>query len=312
MQYQYCGPGTDIEKRLARNDSGINPLDGLCKEHDIAYTKTTDAKERNKADKVLAKKAWQRAKSSKAKLSERVASAAVAAVMAVKSKLGMGLKRKKKKSNYSRKRKPIQRKKRRGNGIRGQRRRRRRGSKSKKRTSRKKKKLTISPKQQKITVKKLYNQAVLHAKHVIAAKKPKPLKNAVIVARDAAQKIIEKNKTTLSKSEIKNNLPRIIPIPKQEGGAISVFGALSALGAIMGGTAGIVNAITSTKDARKMYDESKRHNETMEAIAIGKKPKNGSGLFLGPHPRKNGLGLFLNTNVNDNNNNNVDDNVPKN
>lgn len=273
-------------------------MDELCKEHDIAYTKTTDRKERNKADKKLANKAWQRAKSSKAKLSERVASAAVAAVMAAKSKLGMGLKRKKKRS-ISQKRKSIQRKKQRGSGIRDK-------SKKKKTNKKKKKKFSISPSQQKIVVKKLYNQAVSHTKHVIAAKKPKPLKNAVIMARNAAQKIIKKNKT-LSKKEIKNNLPRIIPIPKQQGGAISVFGALSALGAIMGGTSGIVNAIRSAKTARKLFEESKRHNETMEAIAIGKKPKNGSGLFLGPHPRKNGLGLFLNTAVNNSN-----DDVPKN
>ena len=33
--YQYCGPGTHIQKRLSRGDSGINPLDSACKEHDI-------------------------------------------------------------------------------------------------------------------------------------------------------------------------------------------------------------------------------------------------------------------------------------
>lgn len=36
--YQYCGPGTHLQKRLTRGDPGINPLDTACKRHDIAYT----------------------------------------------------------------------------------------------------------------------------------------------------------------------------------------------------------------------------------------------------------------------------------
>lgn len=36
--YQYCGPGTNLKKRLARGDPGINELDKACKEHDIAYS----------------------------------------------------------------------------------------------------------------------------------------------------------------------------------------------------------------------------------------------------------------------------------
>jgi len=27
LGYQFCGPGTHLEKRLARGDQGINPLD---------------------------------------------------------------------------------------------------------------------------------------------------------------------------------------------------------------------------------------------------------------------------------------------
>lgn len=241
---------------------------------------------------MLAKKAWERAKSSKAKLSERVVSAGVAGIMAAKSKMGMGLKRKRKRT--IKKQKP--RKKQRGSGIR-----RRHRTQPKKRASKKKKKRnglnkttpTITPNQTKITVKKLYNEAVKSAKQVIAAKKPKPTKNAVILAKKAAQAIVKKNKT-LNKAAIKTGLPRIIPIPKQEGGAIPIFAALSALGALMGGTAGIVSAITSAKDARNQYN----NNETMEATTIGKKLKGGYGLFLGPYPHRNGSGLFL-SHIND-------------
>ena len=35
--YQFCGPGTNLKKRLARGDKGINPLDSACRTHDIAY-----------------------------------------------------------------------------------------------------------------------------------------------------------------------------------------------------------------------------------------------------------------------------------
>ena len=55
---RFCGPGTKLEKRLARGDTGINPLDSACKEHDIAYSENqSDIQARNIADQVLADKA---------------------------------------------------------------------------------------------------------------------------------------------------------------------------------------------------------------------------------------------------------------
>lgn len=54
--YQYLGPGTKLEKRLKRNDSGINELDKAAKEHDIAYSKTNKTSERHVADKILQKR----------------------------------------------------------------------------------------------------------------------------------------------------------------------------------------------------------------------------------------------------------------
>jgi len=58
--YQFCGPGTHLEKRLARSDRGINPLDAACREHDIAYSHRNDLAERHVADKILAEKARKR------------------------------------------------------------------------------------------------------------------------------------------------------------------------------------------------------------------------------------------------------------
>lgn len=51
--YQYCGPGTKLQKRLARGDPGINQLDTACKEHDIAYSQNLDnIQARHATDKV--------------------------------------------------------------------------------------------------------------------------------------------------------------------------------------------------------------------------------------------------------------------
>ena len=62
--YQYCGPGSKLAKRLARGDPGINLLDSACKEYDIAYSRNREnVQARNEADKILAEKAWNRVKS---------------------------------------------------------------------------------------------------------------------------------------------------------------------------------------------------------------------------------------------------------
>lgn len=90
--YQYCGPGTHLQKRLNRGDLGINPLDKACKVHDIAYDKHKDSSERSIADKVLQKEAMKRVFAKDASLSERTAALGVAAMMKAKRKFtGKGL-----------------------------------------------------------------------------------------------------------------------------------------------------------------------------------------------------------------------------
>lgn len=91
--YQYCGPGTKLEKRLARGDSGINRLDRACKEHDIAYSQHKDIENRREADRLLAEKAWQIAKSPDSSLRERTSAWLVTNAMKGKRKFGMGLRR---------------------------------------------------------------------------------------------------------------------------------------------------------------------------------------------------------------------------
>lgn len=91
-----------------------------------------------------------------------------------------------------------------------------------------------------------------------------------------------------SRKRVKYPKRRIIPIPIRGGflPLIPIFAALSALGALGSGGAAIARAVTNAKEAQKQLDESKRHNQTMESIALGK------GLYLKPYKR--GLGLFLN------------------
>ncbi|XP_077282380.1 uncharacterized protein LOC143908564 [Temnothorax americanus] len=95
--YQFCGPGTRLETRLARGDRGINPLDAACREHDIAYSRSNDLAERHVADNILAAEARKRVTANDSTLGERAAATAVWAAMKAKTKLGMGLKTKKKK-----------------------------------------------------------------------------------------------------------------------------------------------------------------------------------------------------------------------
>lgn len=91
--YQYCGPGTKLDKRLARGDLGINQLDQACKEHDIAYSQHKDISKRHQADKALINRAWERVKAKDSNLQERAAALLVTNMMKAKVKLGMGSKK---------------------------------------------------------------------------------------------------------------------------------------------------------------------------------------------------------------------------
>jgi len=60
---------------------------------------------------------------------------------------------------------------------------------------------------------------------------------------------------------------------------------LSAAGSLAGGGAAIAKAVQSFKAANEALEESRRHNEAMEQIAVGR------GLYLKPFKR--GLGLHI-------------------
>lgn len=225
--YNFCGPGTKLEQRIARGDKGINLLDEACKEHDIAYSQTNDIKRRHIADKVLLQKALARLKSKDTSFGERTAALAISGAMKMKTKFGMGLKRRK------------------SNGR------------------------SIS-----------LSQAISRARKAVLGKKFRNLNSTIRTALTAVRK----------SGRVKPPKKRIIPVPKTGGllPLIPLFAGLSALGALGGGAAGIAKAVGDAKAAQKTLEESKRHNQAMEAIAVGKK---GSGLYLKPY--KSGCGLYL-------------------
>ncbi|KAF2885755.1 hypothetical protein ILUMI_20419 [Ignelater luminosus] len=92
-RYQFCGPGTKLEKRLLRGDKGYNRLDQFCKNHDIAYAQHNDLSSRHKADKILEEAAWSRVKAKDASFSEKAASWLVTNIMKAKRRLGMGMRK---------------------------------------------------------------------------------------------------------------------------------------------------------------------------------------------------------------------------
>jgi hypothetical protein len=88
--YQYCGPGTNLKKRLARGDKGINPLDSACREHDIAYERSNSIADRNEADYILQNRAWERFKAKDSNLKEKATAWGVTNAMKIKRKIGAG------------------------------------------------------------------------------------------------------------------------------------------------------------------------------------------------------------------------------
>lgn len=92
--YNFCGPGTRLEQRLARGDQGVNQLDEACKTHDIAYSQFKDLESRHIADKQLQKAALDRFRAKDSTWKERLASLFVAGIMKGKTTFGMGVRRK--------------------------------------------------------------------------------------------------------------------------------------------------------------------------------------------------------------------------
>ncbi|EFN81869.1 hypothetical protein EAI_09298, partial [Harpegnathos saltator] len=81
-----CGPGTRLVKHFARGDQGIISLDAVCREHDIAYSRSNNLTDRHAADEILTLKARKRITSKKSTVGEKAAAAVVWAAMKAKTK----------------------------------------------------------------------------------------------------------------------------------------------------------------------------------------------------------------------------------
>lgn len=239
--------GTNLEKRLARGDPGINELDVACKDHDIAYSKSKDTEDRYLADKVLQKRALKRVFSSSASLGERSTALAVSAAMKAKrmlTKTGKGIDLKK---NGARKPK-------------------RNGKKKTKKRAKKRPSVSFG---------KLVKEAKSTIKHI----KPENLMVAAKIALNTVKQH-KRGKTIRSPRTIK--LPTysggVLPL-------IPIFAGLSALGSITGSVATVVNAINNYRNAHRKLEEDKRHNNAMESVAVGNgyylhAPRTGKGYYL--------------------------------
>lgn len=131
-----------------------------------------------------------------------------------------------------------------------------------------------------------FKSLVNSAKASIKKEKPENIESAINVAIAGIKK---------KKGGKKVNVPRTIKLPPITGGVlplIPIFAGLGALGSIVGTSAGILKTINEARNAQTHLEESKRHNATMEAIAIGESSKRGRGFYLHA-PRKEGKGFYL-------------------
>lgn len=248
--YSYCGPGTRLKQRLENNSQPVNPLDDYCKTHDIAYSLSSNISDRHSADKVLLAGAEERIKAEDASAGEKTAAWIVSKAMKAKLKLGMGLKFKAQRNAVSSKKRSKK-------------------SSSKKRTP----------------TEKLIRQGINAAKIVVKNSKGDDLRSVTKMALKAARRVIKRKSSDSMK-------PRIFKLPKRGGflPLIPIFAALSAAGAIAGSAANIAAAVNKAKQGKKDLEELSRHNQTMEAIALGKDSK-GSGFYIKPY--QSGAGLFI-------------------
>lgn len=91
--YNYAGPGTPLDLHLERGVKPCNKLDEAAMHHDIAYSKSSDLKDRHAADYVLQEEAWKRVKAEDSSMGERANAWLVTTAMKAKRALGAGLRK---------------------------------------------------------------------------------------------------------------------------------------------------------------------------------------------------------------------------
>lgn len=259
--YQYCGPGTNLKKRLARGDPGINPLDQACKLHDIVYSKEKKSEARNVADKALIARALARIYSKDAKFGERAAALLTTGLMGAKlglSKVGLGLKKNKnRRRRRVKKRTKVRRSK---TAIKGG----RIGGKKKHASRRSKVRKTIT-----------FGKVVRGVKASIKKSNLKlsslgdTIKAAIRSAKDLTH-----NKTA--------KVSRILKLPKFGGNVlpiVPILSALSAVGTIPASTVAVIKTI------KKIQQATQQSGQMQKKIGRGlylTREASGRGFYLKP------------------------------
>lgn len=91
FNYSYLGPSTHYDLRREKGVKPINELDRLAMNHDDAYSKSNDMKDRHDADYRLQEGAWNRFLDPKASLGERGMAYVTSNTMKLKRLIGAGL-----------------------------------------------------------------------------------------------------------------------------------------------------------------------------------------------------------------------------
>lgn len=243
--YQFCGPGTRLEHRLALGQRGINKLDEACREHDIAYSQSEEDSVRSEADKKLGEEAWKRVRASNSSVGEKLAALTVSAAMKIKRKIGGVLKRNK----MRRRRRKVKRKKRKV------------GARVKVPTMAQLKK---NMKRAKRAISALPSRSSTYAKTMAALR--------ALGKRDRKKKAPYPRVIPVPKRG------GILPF------LLAAVPALAALGSVAGGAASLVKSINDGRKVSQELMEAKRLNKVLvDKVSIGKglylKPwKKGLGL----------------------------------
>lgn len=117
---------------------------------------------------------------------------------------------------------------------------------------------------------------VKKASAAIRAVKPKTVKDAVTVARRAFGKV---------KPSAVTRVPRVISVSGGVLPLLPLFSALGMIGSLGTAASSIVKTIKDVQNGKKMLEEAKRHNKSMEEVQVG------HGLFLKQY--KKGYGLYI-------------------
>jgi hypothetical protein len=252
--YNFLGPGTKLEERLAKGIEPRNKLDALAREHDIFYSKHSSLADRHTADKVLQLGATERIRARSASPGERFWATVTAASMKGKRIIGAG-------TNLSVTNMGSKRKHRR----------------SRPRTSRRRKRNTSNS----TTGASIqFTNAVKHVANNNDFSEDKSLKTNVKNALMAFRKLKKQKR-------IKYPIRRTIALPKTGGvlPLIPIISGISALGGLAGGVSSIIKAIRDINEARKNVFNKNSTVTTGNGFKIGRGslylPKRGRGsLYL--------------------------------